>query len=600
MSDAERIVVPGLGRLPFFSHATAVGDLVFVSGLLGTKPGTIELAPGGTGPETTQALRNIEQVLVAARSSLAQIAKVNVYLADMKTYDEMNRAYTACFDGTGQAPPARITVGGARLALGANVEIDCVAWRSSAAPAEARPISRATGFVESGGERVYYEVHGEGDPVVLCHGAGGNHVAWYLQVPDFARTYRVVAWDQRGFGRTTNRADQPTPANAVVDLIALLDHLGIARAHVIGQSMGGCAALGLALAQPARVRSLVLADTIGGIWTDLAQREFEAFVRRAGTLRTDALPLGRHPAIDESLLARDPAHAFLYQQLQSLNDAPPASVPLHLRATAHAPEALARLPMPVLFVVGGRDAIFPPAVIRSAAAQIPGARVVEIPGAGHSPYFEKPREWNEVVLAFLRGARGPRRRRPSPARRTPPRERSPGVRWGSASAGSGGRAASRGVATVPPEGPRSPATPAAHRRRARTRIAHRAGNGSCLTPARSPGTTRSLREVPRTPRPALAVGRTRRGCRPADRSRETRPSRPRRVRDARGTAARWGQTISRSTSAYASASPRAYDPNSRARSAPTRRHACVTTRRMASRVKRGGPLRISTSDMTRC
>ncbi len=403
MSEAERIVVPGLGRLPFFSHATAVGDLVFVSGLLGTKPGTIELAPGGTGPETTQALRNIEQVLVAARSSLAQVAKVNVYLADMKTYDEMNRAYMGCFEGQPQPPPARITVGGARLALAANVEIDCVAWRSAAAPA-ARPIARATGFVESGGERVYYEVHGEGDPVVLCHGAGGNHVAWYLQVPELAREHRVVSWDQRGFGRTTNRADQPTPANAVADLIALLDHLGIARAHVIGQSMGGWAALGVALAQPARVRSLVLADTIGGIWTPLAQREFEAFAKRAAGLRTDGLPLGRHPAIDESLLARDPAHAFLYQQLQSLNEAPPAAIALHLRAAAYAPEALARLALPVLFVVGERDPIFPPAVIRDAAAQIPGARVVEIAGAGHSPYFEKPREWNDAVLAFLRGA----------------------------------------------------------------------------------------------------------------------------------------------------------------------------------------------------
>jgi pimeloyl-ACP methyl ester carboxylesterase len=309
----------------------------------------------------------------------------------------------ACFEGLGQAPPARITVGGARLALGANVEIDCVAWRSSAARAEAQPISRATGFVESGGERVYYEVHGEGDPVVLCHGAGGNHVAWYLQVPEFARSYRVVTWDQRGFGRTTNRAEQPTPANAVADLVALLDHLGIARAHVIGQSMGGWAALGLAVARPERVRSLVLADTIGGVWTDLAKREFDALVKRAGAQRTDALPLGRHPAIDVSLLARDPAHAFLYQQLQSLNDAPPASVPLNLRATEHAPAALARLALPVLFVVGDRDPIFPPAVIRDAAAQVRGARVVEIPGTGHSPYFEKPREWNEAVLGFLRG-----------------------------------------------------------------------------------------------------------------------------------------------------------------------------------------------------
>jgi pimeloyl-ACP methyl ester carboxylesterase len=220
----------------------------------------------------------------------------------------------------------------------------------------------------------------------------------------FARDHRVITWDQRGFGRTTNLAKEPTPANAVADLARLLDHLGIARAHLVGQSMGGWAALGMALVHSDRVRSLVLADTIGGIWTPLAVREFEAMLRARGPAAAlEELPLGRHPAIDESLLARDPALAFLYQELQSLNEPPPLpAVALHLRATSHEPTALARLSIPVLFVMGDRDPIFPPAAIREAAAQIPGARLVEIPGTGHSPYFEKAREWNSAVLGFLR------------------------------------------------------------------------------------------------------------------------------------------------------------------------------------------------------
>jgi reactive intermediate/imine deaminase len=397
----ERINVPGLGKLPMFSHASVVGDLVFVSGMLGTKPGTVELVEGGTGSQTTQTLRNIEQILAAAGSSLADVAKCNVYLADMKDFAEMNRAYVACFTGE---PPARITVGGARLALGGAVEIDCIAQRRSRPPGPGKSIARATGFVESGPERVYFEVHGDGDAVVFCHGAGGNHVAWFQQVPVFARSHRVVTWDQRGFGRTSNHANEPSPANAVRDLGAVLDHLGIERAHLVAQSMGGWAAVGFALVHPGRVRSLVLSGTIGGIYTPVVEREFDAFIRRSGGLRVDGLPLGRHPAVSESLVDRDPALAFMYQQMQSLNDAPPPQAGALLRGTAYDLAAVGRIAVPVLFLVGSEDPIFPPVAIRDAAAQIPGARVVEIAGSGHSPYFEKPGEWNEAVGEFVRGA----------------------------------------------------------------------------------------------------------------------------------------------------------------------------------------------------
>jgi 2-iminobutanoate/2-iminopropanoate deaminase len=81
---------------------------------------------GGTGPQTTQTLRNIERVLQAVGLGLGQVVKMNVYLADMSDFQEMNEAYIAVI---GDSPPARITVGGVDLALGARVEIDCVAYR---------------------------------------------------------------------------------------------------------------------------------------------------------------------------------------------------------------------------------------------------------------------------------------------------------------------------------------------------------------------------------------------------------------------------------------------------------------------------------------
>lgn len=122
----RRVNVDGLGRLPAFSHATVAGDQVFVAGQLGTVPGTMTVS-GGVGEQTAQALRNVEAILAACGCTFADVAKVNVYLTDMATFDEMNDAYLAV---VGDDPPARITIGCAGLALGASVEIDCVAFRS--------------------------------------------------------------------------------------------------------------------------------------------------------------------------------------------------------------------------------------------------------------------------------------------------------------------------------------------------------------------------------------------------------------------------------------------------------------------------------------
>jgi 2-iminobutanoate/2-iminopropanoate deaminase len=124
----EKVVVAGLARVPSFSHAVVAGDYVHVAGSLGTMGDSTELVEGGTGPQTTQTLRNIEKILEAVNLGLEDVVKMNVYLADMSRFDEMNAAYMSV---VGDAPPARITVGGVDLALGAAVEIDCIAYRGT-------------------------------------------------------------------------------------------------------------------------------------------------------------------------------------------------------------------------------------------------------------------------------------------------------------------------------------------------------------------------------------------------------------------------------------------------------------------------------------
>ncbi len=123
--SARKVAVDGLGKLPAFCHASVAGDFVYVSGTLGTKQGSFELVDGGTGPETTQTLRNIEMILKGCGAGLEHLIKVNVFLTDMTTFREMNESY---LEVIGSDPPARITVGCSALALGAAVEIDAVAY----------------------------------------------------------------------------------------------------------------------------------------------------------------------------------------------------------------------------------------------------------------------------------------------------------------------------------------------------------------------------------------------------------------------------------------------------------------------------------------
>jgi len=103
----RRVVVPSVGRLPAFSHASIVDRQVFVAGVLGTLPDSMSLAPGGTGPETEQALRNLETILTACGCSFDDVAKVNVYLTDMSTFGVMNDAYTPF---VGDEPPVKAGV----------------------------------------------------------------------------------------------------------------------------------------------------------------------------------------------------------------------------------------------------------------------------------------------------------------------------------------------------------------------------------------------------------------------------------------------------------------------------------------------------------
>ena len=259
------------------------------------------------------------------------------------------------------------------------------------------------GRLENDGESIYFESSGAGPAVVFSHGLGGNHASWFQQIAPFSERYRVVTWDQRGFGNSSRRTGAVGPDPAAGDLAALLDHLGVERAHVIGQSMGGWTSMAFALRHPDRVRSLVLTDTLAGVSDEeIRAAAMEAFPR--ALTRPEGLEAW-HPALGPTTCRERPEVAMLYLAITSFGDKPNDGEMLAMLAnTRHDLAAVKALGVPTLAIAGEDDLLCPPKAVERVGAVHLGGEFRLIEGAGHSPYFETPEEWNRIVLDWLAGA----------------------------------------------------------------------------------------------------------------------------------------------------------------------------------------------------
>ncbi|MGE0597945.1 MAG: alpha/beta fold hydrolase [Dehalococcoidia bacterium] len=250
---------------------------------------------------------------------------------------------------------------------------------------------------------LYYESHGEGDAAfVFAHGAGGNHLSWWNQVPAFVERGRVVTFDHRAFGQSLDTTGAGAAA-FVDDLAGLLDHLKIPRATLIAQSMGGRSAMGFTLRHPERVKALVMADTVLGIrelvlanMGGAARAQMEETRRQRATTNAPTNTWALGPKYRQ----RNPAGAFLYQQIADLN--PPRDTSfLAVAEPEVTTDQLQSLAVPILWLVGEDDALMPPAMMRAAHQLTPSSRLVVVPECGHSVYFEAPQAFNAAVMDFL-------------------------------------------------------------------------------------------------------------------------------------------------------------------------------------------------------
>jgi 3-oxoadipate enol-lactonase len=245
---------------------------------------------------------------------------------------------------------------------------------------------------------VDYDDRGSGAPLVLLHAFPFSRHIWSGLADELAAHRRVITVDARGFGGTPQGGSYAL-TDVADDVAALLDRLNIARATLLGMSMGGYTALAFAARHPKRLAALILADT------------------RAAADSAEARA-GRAAAID--VIRRDGPAAYLASSLPRLLSpaAPPALVAfLRARAETRAPSLLAgieamrdrpdrsgelaAIACPVLVVCGDGDQVTPAAEMRQVAAAIPGARFASVASAGHIAHVEAEGAFSRALAGFL-------------------------------------------------------------------------------------------------------------------------------------------------------------------------------------------------------
>ncbi len=254
-------------------------------------------------------------------------------------------------------------------------------------------------YIDTEKATLYYELHGVRGPVVtFAHGGGGNTLEWFQQVPTFLRRYRVLLFDQRGWGRSRCAVDDMRFEYFPTDALAVMDAAGVERTAIVSHAIGGWTALATAIAAPTRIACIVMSASGGGVLSEGILRVF-----REGPGKV----VGERDRIQQVITApdfpeREPELYFLMGRIGKLNqDVGPFMKRSLDPANGVTAERLKDYRVPTLVVGGSESRIIPPDVLRDAANHIPGAEFIEIAGAGHAPPFEKPDAFNGMVLDYL-------------------------------------------------------------------------------------------------------------------------------------------------------------------------------------------------------
>ena len=258
-----------------------------------------------------------------------------------------------------------------------------------------------SGFAPVAVPTLYYESAGQGETIVLIHGGQMDRRMWDRQFSNLATKYQVIRYDVRGFGQSPAAI---MPYSDDDDLLALLDHLHVAKAHLVGLSLGGRISLDFALTHPERVSSIVLVGPgmSGFDWSKESQQSFMAVVnaiQRDGPQRAVEMWL-KDPYMAPAMERRDIA-----QRLRELaTDNMRAWVSNDALARSIDPPAAKRLKsvrVSTLVIVGSRDVPDIQRIVERISREVPGAKKVVIEGAGHIVNMEKPEDFKRVLSEWL-------------------------------------------------------------------------------------------------------------------------------------------------------------------------------------------------------
>jgi 3-oxoadipate enol-lactonase len=267
-------------------------------------------------------------------------------------------------------------------------------------------------MLRTGGAAIDYSVSGSGPDVVLLHAGIADRRMWNPQIPVLARTFRITAYDLRGFGKSPMVEG---PFAHYRDLRALLDSLGVERAALVGASLGGSVAIDFALEHPERVSALILADPgldgyrfedpwIKGRWQESEAALDRGDFEEAARIETETWLAGPERTLEPR---HEPLRALLREMLLASYPAAKGGG-VEEGPDRASVERLTELRVPTLVLVGAHDVPDMKRIADLLAERIPGAARVTIADAAHLPSLEQPQEFNRVTLEFLGRVLAPR------------------------------------------------------------------------------------------------------------------------------------------------------------------------------------------------
>lgn len=252
---------------------------------------------------------------------------------------------------------------------------------------------------------MYYELHGDGEPLLLIRGLGSTCDGFKAQVDGLSPYFRVISFDNRCVGRTDQPQEPFTIADMADDTAALLDALGVENTNVFAVSLGGMVAQELVLRHPQRVRRLVLACTHAGPRTAARSPDWavQLFNESRDMPRPEALRHSVPLLFAQKTVEERPELVEETLAVMANNNQPKGSYLLQLGAVMQHDtfDRLADITHPTLVLTGTEDTLVDPENSRIIARSIPGARLIEFEGTGHVFFTEKADEVNRTLIDFF-------------------------------------------------------------------------------------------------------------------------------------------------------------------------------------------------------